>query len=174
MWGRPGCPRSISKRGQNGIMTSRSLRRRRPPQNRVWPGRARSDDDARSGTSRYIPRPFDLLALPRRPILLRKLRIFVILPSSFKRIHIAECAGVRKVEFDDIIAVVQRRAGVWPQGRFRMERHERTGGGRGTDAGNGRGSNAGSGYNGSWSVYHYGRSRFEWSRYSRSRRCSAW
>jgi hypothetical protein len=63
----------------------------------------------------------DLLPLPRL-ILLRELcPIFAVLSPAFKRIDIAERARVREIKLDNIIAIVERRPWVWPQGRFRVE-----------------------------------------------------
>jgi len=56
-----------------------------------------------------IPGAFDLLTFPCS-VLLRQLRSIL----TFERIDIIERARVGKVEFDDIAAVVQRRAQVWP------------------------------------------------------------
>jgi len=38
-----------------------------------------------------------------------------VLTPTFERINITERACIRKVEFNDIIAVVQRHTQVWPQ-----------------------------------------------------------
>ena len=56
-----------------------------------------------------------LLPLPQAPsILLRQFcAVVAVLPPAFKRIDIAESAGVNKVELDDIIAVVELCAWVW-------------------------------------------------------------
>jgi hypothetical protein len=63
--------------------------------------------------------------------------------GAFERIDIAEYAGVSKVEFDDIVAVVEWCAWVWPQGRFLSEGHGRTRCRRRTDARSGYSGGAG-------------------------------
>jgi hypothetical protein len=108
---------------------------------------------------------FDLLALPR----LIPLRRFRTVPTvqllAFERIDMAERAGVSKVEFDDIVAVVEWCARVWPQGRFLVEGHEGMRRRRRTDARSGYSGGGGRG----GSVSRGGR-RYDWS--GRERCCS--
>src|SRR5712691_3094192 len=73
------------------------------------------------------------------------------------------------VKFDDIIAVVEWCAWVWPQGRFLVEGHERTRRRRRTDARSGYSGGGGRG----GSVSRGGR-RYDWSgreRCSSTARC---
>ena len=107
------------------------------PQN-LWRMRQPGVEIGSDALSGHIPRTFDLVALPR-PVLLRVLRAVPAIQSApLERIDVAERAGVGKVELDDIVAVVEWCARVWPQGRFRVEGHERTRRRRGTDARSGR------------------------------------
>src|SRR5712691_6434845 len=75
-----------------------------------------------------IPRPFHLLALPRPnpPRVLCTVPGPAVHSPAFERIDIAECAGVGKVELDNVVAVVEWCAWVWPQGRILTEGHEPT------------------------------------------------
>ena len=110
--------------------------------------------DALSGN---IPRTFDLVTLTR-PIPLRVSRtVPAVQSAAFKRIDIAECAGVGKVELDDIVTAVEWCAREWPPRRTLTGGRERTGRRRGTDARSGRG---GTGRGGGW--------RYDWSGLGRS------
>ena len=60
--------------------------------------------------------------------------ILTILTPTFERIHITQRARVRKVEFDDIVALVQRRAGIATVTGLHVERHARAGRRRGANA----------------------------------------
>ena len=92
--------------------------------------------DALSGN---ISRTFNLITLPR-PIPLRVSRtVPAVQSAAFKSIDIAECAGVGKVELDDIVTAVEWCAREWPQRRTLTGGRERTGRRRCTDARSGRG-----------------------------------
>jgi hypothetical protein len=54
---------------------------------------------------------FDLLPLPRADLLRQLCTIFAVLPPAFKPIDVAERAGVRKVDLDDTVAVVEGALG---------------------------------------------------------------
>jgi len=102
--------------------------------------------------SENIPRTIDLVTLPH-PIPLRVSRtVPAVQLGAFERIDIAQCAGVGKVEIDDIVAVIEGCAREWPQGRILLGGRERTGRRRGTDARSARG----------------GAGRYDWSDLGRS------
>lgn len=62
----------------------------------------------------YVPRALNLLTF-LRPIPLRVLRaILPVLALALERVDVAERTGVRKVELDDIVPVIEWGAGVRP------------------------------------------------------------